>query len=127
MALADGIRIAYAPLFQRNENAQKLSKEELTSLVVEFTGAATDSRVPDLTVGTFQRLCKHAKFDGRAISASQPKDDDKEEPEEEAALNPRAHAPTVALAHNIQIHLPDTTDIRVFDAIFRSLREHLLR
>jgi hypothetical protein len=34
------------------------------------------------------------------------------------------HRPT--LHYNIQIHLPATKDVEVFNAIFKSLREHLL-
>jgi hypothetical protein len=37
---------------------------------------------------------------------------------------PITHRPT--LHYNIQIHLPATKDVEVFNAIFRSLREHLL-
>jgi hypothetical protein len=38
--------------------------------------------------------------------------------------HPLTHPP--ALNYNIQIHLPATKDIEVFNAIFKSLREHLL-
>ena len=31
-----------------------------------------------------------------------------------------------ALHYDIQIHLPTTTDIAVYNAIFKSLKEHLL-
>jgi hypothetical protein len=31
-----------------------------------------------------------------------------------------------SLHYNIQIHLPATKDVEVFNAIFKSLREHLL-
>ena len=33
---------------------------------------------------------------------------------------------TTEMHYNIQIHLPETKDIAVFDAIFKSLKEHLL-
>jgi hypothetical protein len=32
----------------------------------------------------------------------------------------------VRLNYNIQIHLPPTKDVEVYNAIFKSLREHLL-
>jgi hypothetical protein len=35
------------------------------------------------------------------------------------------HAPP-ALHYNIQIHLPATKDVEVFNVIFKSLKEHLL-
>jgi hypothetical protein len=44
-----------------------------------------------------------------------------EKPREEIKLvNPPG------LHYNIQIHLPATKDIEVFNAIFKSLKEHLL-
>jgi Family of unknown function (DUF5343) len=39
--------------------------------------------------------------------------------------SPKAHA-RPSLHYNIQIHLPATKDIEVFNAIFKSLKEHLL-
>ena len=33
---------------------------------------------------------------------------------------------TTEMHYNIQIHLPETRDITVYDAIFKSLKEHLL-
>ena len=36
------------------------------------------------------------------------------------------HKPRPALHYNIQIHLPATKDVEVFNAIFKSLKEHLL-
>jgi hypothetical protein len=36
------------------------------------------------------------------------------------------HHPRTALHYNIQIHLPATKDIEVYNAIFKSLREHLV-
>lgn len=33
---------------------------------------------------------------------------------------------TPSLHYNIQIHLPETRDAAVYDAIFKSLKEHLM-
>ena len=32
---------------------------------------------------------------------------------------------TIVLRHDVHIHLPVSTDIKVYDAIFRSIRENL--
>jgi hypothetical protein len=60
------------------------------------------------------------------------------EPEEEPTEVERGPSPvtapespakglgTIALRYNIQVHLPPTKDIEVYNAIFKSLREHLL-
>jgi hypothetical protein len=41
-----------------------------------------------------------------------------------ADASPSHHRPT--FHYNIEIHLPATKDVEVFNAIFKSLREHLL-
>lgn len=46
-------------------------------------------------------------------------------PEETRVLD-RPGYPTPTLHYNIQIHLPATKDVEVFNAIFKSLKEHLL-
>jgi len=44
---------------------------------------------------------------------------------EAPASAPQAHIKTPGLHYNIQIHLPATKDIEVYNAIFKSLKEHL--
>lgn len=104
-----------------------LSDEALRGLVIEETGVGDDSNVPDLIVTAINTVKKFAKFD--------------EEKKEEgpAAAAPRAisirqstpPADTAKLGMNlsytINLNLPATSDIAVFNAIFKSLREHLIR
>jgi hypothetical protein len=46
---------------------------------------------------------------------------------ESPAAGPTRNAhPHSTLHYNIQIHLPATKDVEVFNAIFKSLKEHLL-
>ena len=40
--------------------------------------------------------------------------------------NSSPHAAQLGLHYNIQIHLPETTNMAVYDAIFQSLKKHLL-
>ncbi len=48
-------------------------------------------------------------------------------PELHAPLAPTPHhARSTSLHYNIQIHLPATKDVEVYNAIFKSLREHLV-
>lgn len=63
-ALALGIRHAYRELFDRNQFADSLSREKLTNLVREMTGAEKDSRVVQLIVSTFFALKAEADFEG---------------------------------------------------------------
>ncbi|MGZ5543622.1 MAG: DUF5343 domain-containing protein, partial [Limisphaerales bacterium] len=47
-AAADALKTGYAVLYRRNEFMHAMSKAELKGIIVEETGAATDSGVPDL-------------------------------------------------------------------------------
>ncbi len=50
-----------------------------------------------------------------------------EEPVESPALEQVTPRPaSLAFAHTIYINLPATRDVAVYDAIFKSIREHLL-
>jgi len=56
---------------------------------------------------------------------STPHVEEKDKPDESGPMGkPRKISPN--LHYNIQIHLPATKDIEVYNAIFRSLKEHLL-
>ena len=138
-AMAKAIKFAYAPLFEMNEYANELSGAELTGLIVEATGAAHDSSVVKKTVSTFTAITKLADFDAlvpnsSAVTTDHGTDPDSE-PESSKALAKRATTSAsheavgegINLSYTVNLHLPSTTDIEVFNAIFRSLREHLLR
>ena len=78
---------------------------------------------------TFTALVKLAGFQGHA--GTKPKAEEIKPPVDEAPEKP--HEVEVArnvklggLVYNIQIVLPESRDAAVYDALFRSLKEHLL-
>lgn len=90
----------------------------------------TSERVAQLMASTFFALLALAD-----VHSSSAKAKTETKPETEAESMPLAvdvqresattsHRPT--LHYNIQIHLPATKDVEVFNAIFKSLKEHLL-
>lgn len=118
-AVADAIRRGYKPLYEVNEYAHDLSAAELKGLILEVTGLERGSRAAELIFGTFKRLREHAAFDGTA-----PGDiSEKEKAQREEAPPPGG----LNLAYTINLNLPDSTNPDVFNAIFKSLKEHLLR
>lgn len=136
-AMAEGIRAAYSELFERNDYAQDLPKEKLTSLVVEVTGAAKDDRVVQAIVSTFLALKAFADFDaklaedgtvepGRATPFSAA-EQERHLPVPQPRVAVAEAAVGLNLAYTINIVLPETTDPDVFAAIFKSLREHMLK
>ena len=86
---------------------------------------------------TFKALAKHADF----VSPPAPSPNDQTEhlplPDESDDL-PRGTpdhtpigtrsigTPSIALRHDVHLHLPPTSDVAVYSAIFRALREELL-
>ena len=69
VAVAQGIRNAYAELFERNKYAGDLQRDKLKSLVMEVTGAAHDDRTVELTLSTFSKLKELADFDAEPKAA----------------------------------------------------------
>ena len=135
LAQAAGVRNAYSAIFDRNQYAHNLTKEKLASLVTEMTGQAKDSAVAKLIVTTFWTLKDGADFEGKL--------DDEKPKQEPAVLAKENHTPDPALeqrrapdladtvelkvGYTINLNLPETTNPDVFNAIFKSLKEHLLR
>ena len=79
IAIAGGIRKAYAPLFEANENADSLTGEDLRGLIAQVAGA--DKGIASKIAGTFNSLVKLADFTAPAEPA--PGNDDESDDEEE--------------------------------------------
>ena len=124
--MAERLRDAYQQFFSANEYAWKLEKKDLESILSSVTGAAKNDSVIPLVVNTFAELSKLAKWDK---TSPKPKTDISEStnsvPSPEAG--PELPGSALRLSYTINLNLPATTEIEVFNAIFKSLRENLLR
>ena len=126
--LADAVRHAYRPLFQRNEYAHTLSEKELLGLIVEVTGDAHDSNAAKLTASCLKYLKQSADFteDNQPTIISSPDRLELQQlPSSERATETAPFG--LNLGYTINLNLPATADPAVFDAIFRSLKNNLLR
>lgn len=129
--MARRVREAYLPLFAAHEYAQKLEKKELESKIKSVTGAGDDDANLYAVVGTFKELSNLATWEG----AERPPKEEQPPPPPggrlEAESGRRGHAVfkegQLGLSYTINLNLPATTEIEVFNAIFKSLRENLLR
>lgn len=133
-AVAQGMRNAYSELFERNKYAGDLPKDKLKSLIMEVTGAAHDDRTVELTLSTFGRLKELADFDADLKRAEVAQDEGKFVPTangSERLVPDRAASQLenvgLNLAYTINIVLPETTNPEVFNSIFKSLKENLLK
>lgn len=126
-AVAQAMRIGYGPLFDMNEQAHLLSDSELRGLTTQATGLESDSRVNQLILGTFKAMKKHASFDAPAIAHQNG------QPENGRTFTISHHEPLppsdvgINLSYTINLNLPPSTDISVFNAIFKALKENLLK
>jgi hypothetical protein len=123
--VATQLRHAFADLYAANEYAHKLNKTELTSKLKTLLGAANDDKIIPTVAGTFLELVKLAKFDGAA--PKKKKEQDEVEDQEKEDFTGQHHRPTkLGISYTINLNLPPTTEIEVFNAIFKSLKEHIL-
>jgi hypothetical protein len=124
--MAEALREAYSDLFtikaEPTEADRSLIEGKFKS--VHNTG----ERPAKLMTSTFLSLLPLADLKSASTSkTAEPKAETKVERDDHLHASERhsaLHRPT--LHYNIQIHLPSTKDVEVFNAIFKSLREHLL-
>lgn len=128
-AVASAIRSAYEPLYVRNEFMHELSDSAIIGLLVEETGQPHDSNVVKMVAATIKHLKAFADFSAQVpsdiVSIREPDTTFPSQPQIEAS--PRPHSLGLNLGYTINLNLPATSDPEVFDAIFKSLKEHLLR
>lgn len=136
--LAMLVRDAYSELFAMYPEAQERADQELRNFVASKTkvGEDTIQRI----VSTFKMLCGLADFSTKSFE-SDASDNRQELPTQDFAQSDSvvvpsiaseqstihsAHAVTTPVVVNINIHLPETGDIALADALFRSISRHIL-
>ncbi len=80
-------------------------------------------------MGSFKALKSFADFSaGAEVDAKAAPETPPADPDDDVAGNASDALPSqINLGYTINLHLPATSDVAVFNAIFKSLREHLLR
>ncbi len=133
--LAEAVEEAYGDLFSVNTKANELSATEVKNKLRVLTQGKYSESVLTKMASTFKALVEYADWTAKKTPITKPKVEQKKnepeppqslkEKEEEAELESKK--PSSAQFHyNIQIHLPESRDESVYDAIFKSLRRHLL-
>lgn len=125
-AMAEAMRIGFADIFQKNEFAHALTDDKLKNLVVEVTGKEPNDGTVGAIVGSFKACKLLADFDAADTTENdkvQPLDFSKSlvkhEPKPAAAAELR-------LAYTINVNLPETTNVEVYNAIFSAIKQNLL-
>ncbi len=132
-AAAEALKEGYAPLYELNEYAHDLDDDEVRDLVIQLTGSEEGSSTVGAIVGSFRALQSFAKFDGATEDdsggggADQQSDGNGNGGADEGSDGHVELPPGLSVGYTINLHLPATSDVAVFNAIFKSLRENLLR
>jgi hypothetical protein len=124
--MADALREAYGDIFLIKEHPTSSDRTAIEGKFKSFHNASDN--VAGLMAKTFLALLPLADLSSKSASRSKPSIPDTPPKIESAALPNTNHSVNAlsGLHYNIQIHLPATKDIEVYNAIFKSLREHLL-
>ncbi|MBQ8103061.1 MAG: DUF5343 domain-containing protein [Afipia sp.] len=127
-AVADAIKLAYAPLKQVNEYFYELPDTELLNLILQVTGLDHDNQVAKLVYSTLKTMKTFADFKESDPDDSHDSKDIVLKPHTAETTQGNSHGGKVGLnlSYTINLNLPATSDQAVFNAIFKSLKEHLL-
>jgi hypothetical protein len=131
-AAAEALKVGYKPLYARNEYMHQLSDDKLRGLIIEETGQSDDSNVVSLVLASIKAVKKFADWskteavqDTAKADLSQPMvirgggtPPPPPSPDKQLGLN---------LSYTINLNLPATSDVAVFNAIFKALKENMLR
>jgi hypothetical protein len=123
-AVAEGIRNAYRPLFDAQEDAHTLTGDKLKGLVAQIAG--TDDDLTGRIANTFQALVKMGDFDQKEEAVEGPKDRKEEQTlpdEEEREGAPRLKGFRPEFNYDIHIHLPSNGSEETYLNIFNALRK----
>jgi hypothetical protein len=128
VVLGQALRDAYGDIFTIKANPTQTDRPLIEGKFKSTHN--TSERVAQLMANTFFSLLALADIQSSSAKAKaeiKPGTETESVPLDVGVQRESAapsHRPT--LHYNIQIHLPATKDVEVFNAIFKSLREHLL-
>lgn len=134
--LAEAIKDAYSDLFSVNVKANEMSAVDVKNKLKTLTQGSKSDDVLGWMANTFVALCSYADFKTplskeivsvKTEQANTKNENDGQENDGQTMKHELINKHiTTEMHYNIQIHLPETRDITVYDAIFKRLKVHLL-
>jgi hypothetical protein len=137
--LAVAIEDAYGDLFAVKKDAQDLPVADVKNKLKTLTQGKYSDKVVSLMASTFKALSDYADWTKKTpitVFDKSAKTEDKSKVQDsQKILKPEVNIDNDSnqssalkqpdFHYNIQIHLPDSRDEAVYDAIFKSLRKHI--
>jgi len=126
--MGEAIKEAYSDIFLIKEHPTQKDKELILGKFKSYHNASEN--VAKLHSATFYSLLELADLKSNNASVDKPIPDSvKEKITDHIDEKPpvkHTKSSSVGLHYNIQIHLPATKDVEVYNAIFKSLKDHLI-
>ena len=137
LAVGKAFRKLYQKLYEMNEYIHDAKDQDVLGIIVECTGGEKDSATTKYTLSTLNMLRRISDFDGEdEIGVEMPDSSNGQA----VSIQPSSHAAAqfqispqgshggkgINLSYTINLNLPTTKDVEVFNAIFKSIKEHLL-
>lgn len=121
LVLAEGLKRGWSSIFLAHSNAQELNAADLTGVFQRVTGQSES--VAKKMASTFRALAAEADWSAAVVRTDVP--EQVETGGQELPTATRGGGAALSLHHDIHLHLPPTSDVGVYRAIFRALREEL--
>jgi hypothetical protein len=123
-AIANGMKRAYAPLFEADEDVHKLPLDRLKSLVAQVGGVDADAT--NRISNSFSALSRLADFEVKTDqNTPDDKTDAKPDKKDSASENEerRTNGLRTEFHYNLQIHLPANGNEETYLNIFNAIRK----
>lgn len=125
------LKNAFPEIFKRSDYAYKIEDSKLRDIIVEITGLKANDPVAQAIKGTFGVIKGYVdptyNGEGQGEGVAYPIDVSRADGANGQNAHTEQGSRPLGLSYNINIVLPETSDLNVLNAIFRSVRENLLQ
>lgn len=129
-AALQGLQNAFSEIFKRSTYAHTATEAKIKDLVMEITGLKSNDPVAVAIRSTFNVLKSYVPANmelGERLPDTPQVDDASPNERQPPPVIDNGEGREIRLAYNINIVLPETSDLTVLNAIFRSIKENLMR
>lgn len=122
--MGEALKDAYSDIFLIKEKPTTSDRDLILGKFKSYHNASDN--VARLHANTFYALLDLANLDSKHQKSLKPDIEIEIETTKTTEQTPIVKATSLGLHYNIQIHLPATKDVEVYNAIFKSLKDHLI-
>jgi hypothetical protein len=121
--MGEALKDAYQDIFLIKEHPTTSDKTAIEGKFKSYHNVSDN--LAGLMTKTFFALLGLADLSAKPPARTHPMQEEADTPPKDISRELGGEAARAGLHYNIQIHLPATKDVEVYNAIFKSLKEHL--